>query len=120
MEKTKQRVTASRAKNHTSLDTMVLSHERALFGYTDRDSLSVVPGLLEKIADANGNIDDIKKSVVKVEKAIAPLPEIVQLARAIKRWGAWGTAAIIALLLSIVLHQYGLLPLILHALVSGQ
>jgi len=119
MVKTKVRVAPSRAAARTSLDDMIISHERALFGYTDRDSLQVVPGLLQKIADANGNIDDIKKSIVKVEKTIVHVPEIVELGRSIKKWGAYGTAAIIALLLSIVLRQYGLLPVILHAITGG-
>ena len=119
MLKTKVRVAPRRAAARTSLDDMIISHERALFGYTDRDSLQVVPGLLQKIADANGNIDDIKKSIVKVEKTIVHVPEIVELGRSIKKWGAYGTAAIIALLLSIVLHQYGLLPVILHAITGG-
>ena len=115
MVKTKARVAAPKP----GLDAMVLSHERALFGYTDRDSLTSVPGLLEKIADANENISEIKKSMTEVKKTIADVPEIVNLGRSIKKWGAFGTAAIIALLLSIVLHQYGLLPIILHALTGG-
>ena len=116
MLKTQVRVASTKAAPRGSLDDMILSHERALFGYTDRDSLQVVPGLLQKIADANGNIDDIKKSIVKVEKTIVHVPEIVELGRSIKKWGAYGTAAIIALLLSIVLHQYGLIPTIINAL----
>ena len=119
MLKTQVRVASTKAAPRGSLDDMILSHERALFGYTDRDSLQVVPGLLQKIADANDNIDDIKKSIVKVEKTIVHVPEIVELGRSIKKWGAYGTAAIIALLLSIVLHQYGLIPLIFRVITGS-
>ena len=115
----KARVLATVETTRDALDDMTISHERALFGYTDRDSLTIIPGLLQKIADANGSIDTIKKDMSAVKKTIADVPEIVQLGRSIKKWGAWGTVAIIALLLSLVLHQYGLLPLILHAFGSA-
>jgi len=111
----KTRAVAMAKQTRDALDDMTVSHERALFGYTDRDSLVIIPGLLQKIADANGSIDIIKKDMTAVKKTIADVPEIVQLGRSIKKWGAWGVVAIIALLLCLVFRQYGLLPLILHA-----
>lgn len=90
------------------VEAMVISHERALFGYTDRDSLQVIPGLLARIDQAHKDIDLLAKDVTIVKERIKGVPELVLTAKQLKKWGAYGTGIIIAGLLAIIFHQYGL------------
>lgn len=101
------------------VDSMIASHERALFGYTDRGSLRIIPGLLARIDDAHKDIGDLKVDLAIVKATVKDVPEIVQLGRSLKRWGSWGVAAIIALLLALVFHQYGLIPILMHAMTGA-
>lgn len=95
------------------VEAMVISHERALFGYTDRDSLQVVPGLLARIDQAHRDIAALTGSVAVINEKIEGVPELVEDGKKVKRWGAYGTAVVIALLLAIIFHQYGLVTAVL-------
>lgn len=91
------------------VEAMVVSHERALFGYTDRDSLKIVPGLLARIDQAHTAIGEISGRLSVVQSQLQGVPELVENSKKVKKYGAYGTGAIIVLLLSIVFHQYGLI-----------
>ena len=99
-----------------TIEEMVDSHDRALFGYTDRATLKVMPGLLEQIKDAHADISGVKKDLAEVKETTKSVPEIVAVVKSVKRWGGVGTVVIILGLLAIIFHQYSLLPMILKAL----
>lgn len=96
------------------VDAMVISHERALFGYTDRDSLRVVPGLLARIDEAHSDIATVKSDVTTIKAALADMPEVSAILKFIKRAGAVASLVVILLLLALVFRQYELIPLILR------
>ena len=82
-------------KSEASLLRMVQSHDQVLFGYTDRNTLKYVPGLVDTMG------------------------EVSALVKGIKKWGAIGTAALIAGQFTIIFHQYNLWPSLLSFLTHG-
>jgi hypothetical protein len=111
---TPAKTTIVRKKNVT-IEEMVDSHDRALFGYTDRATLKTVPGLLEQIREAHADISGLKEDVKEVKETTAGVPEIVLVVKYIKRWGIIGGVALIVGLLLIIFHQYNLIPVLLKA-----
>lgn len=111
-----KRATVLKAPSAGDVEAMVISHERALFGYTDRDSLRVVPGLLARIDEAHQSIEKMGTSIDEIKLTLLGVPELLRLGNSLKKYGAYGTCAIIALLLAVVFHQYGLVPTILNAI----
>lgn len=75
------------------IDNRLTSHERALFGFWDNESLRYVPGLLSRM-------DDMQEDVGNMKKQLDGVPEAVRDVRTVKKWGAWAVAAILALLLA--------------------
>lgn len=99
----------------TDLDKMVMSHDRALFGYTDHESLRVVPGLIQRMDEQHTTMAEQTKDIREIKEAILSVPEVVATTKAIKRYGAIGTGLVIAILLSLVFHEYNIIPALLNA-----
>lgn len=78
----------------TGLQQMVESHDQVLFGYTDRETLKYVPGLVDTMS------------------------EISLVVKSVKTWGARGTVALILLQLGIIFHQYGVWPYLVRIIES--